>query len=210
MMTIIWRTVFFYFFVSVLYRIMGKREIGQLGLIDLVVSILIAELGAISIENYEASIFNTIVPIGILAFLEVLFAFLSMKFRKFGRIFEGKPTVLIQEGKIIYNMLEKERISLDDLLMELRNNSITSIEDVRYVILEPNGKLSIFPYKLNKNELVPLPLIVEGKVQYTTLKMIGKNELWLSKILRNNNLELKNIFYAVYKRKELYLINKTD
>ena len=210
MMTIIWRTVFFYFFVSVLYRIMGKREIGQLGLIDLVVSILIAELGAISIENYKASIFNTIVPIGILAFLEVLFAFLSMKFRKFGRIFEGKPAVLIHEGKIIYNMLEKERISLDDVLMELRNNSITSIEDVRYVILEPNGKLSIFPYKLNKNELVPLPLIVEGKVQYTTLKMIGKNELWLSKILRNNNLELKNIFYAVYKRKELYLINKTD
>ena len=81
-------------------------------------------------------------------------------------------------------------------------------ENLKVVAEASDGKEAL--EKLNKNELVPLPLIVEGKVQYTTLKMIGKNELWLSKILRNNNLELKNIFYAVYKRKELYLINKID
>ena len=210
MISIIFRTFFFYFYVSILYRIMGKREIGQLGLIDLVVSILIAELGAISIENYKASILNTVVPIAILTFLEVLMAYLTMKFRKFGRLFEGKPAILIQEGKIIYSNLEKERIGLDDLLMELRQNSITSIEDVRYVILEPNGKLSIFPYKLNKNEMVPLPIIVEGKIQHSVLKMIGKNEMWLNKILRNNELDIKNIFYAIYKRKELYVINRDN
>ena len=72
---------------------------------------------------------------------------------KIGRFFEGKPTVLVNEGKIIYSNLEKERYSLDDLLRELRLNNIYSIEDVRYAILETNGKLSIFPYKLLKNEL---------------------------------------------------------
>lgn len=210
MVTIILRTFFFYFYVNLLYRLMGKREIGQLGLVDLVVSILIAELGAISIENYKASIFNTIVPIAILTFLEIIIAYIALKCRKIGRFLDGKPAILIQEGKIIYNTLEKERYSLDDLLMSLRQESIMSIEDVRYAILEPNGKLSVFPYKLNKNELVPLPLIVEGKIQYVTLKMIGKNEMWLNRVLRNNNLKLNNIFYAVYKRKELYVINKVD
>ena len=96
------------------------------------------------------------------------------------------------------------------MLSNLRQDSITSIEDVRYAILEPNGKLSIFPYKLCKNELVPLPLIVEGKIQFTTLKMIGKNEMWLNKLLRENNLNVKDIFYAIYKRKELYVINKVN
>lgn len=210
MITIIFRTFFFYFYVSILYRLMGKREIGQLGLIDLVVSILIAELGAISIENYRASIFNTIVPIAILTGLEVIVAYLSMKFRSVNRLFEGKPTILVQEGKIIYNNLVKERISLDDLLQNLRQNSITSIEDVRYVILEPNGKLSIFPYKLSKKEMIPLPLIVDGKIQYSVLKMIGKSEMWLNKIIRTNNLDLNKIFYAIYKRKELYVINRND
>lgn len=210
MISIIFRTFFFYFYVSILYRLMGKREIGQLGLIDLVVSILIAELGAISIENYRSSIFNTIVPIAILTGLEVIVAYLSMKFRSINRLFEGKPTILVQEGKIIYNNLVKERISLDDLLQNLRQNSITSIEDVRYVILEPNGKLSIFPYKLSKKEMVPLPLIVDGKIQYSVLKMIGKSEMWLNKIIRTNNLDLNKIFYAIYKRKELYVINRND
>lgn len=210
MIALVWRTIFFYFFVSILYRLMGKREIGQLGLLDLVVSLLIAELGAISIEKFNGNIFYTIIPISILAGLEILFARLTMKFRKLGRFFEGKPTMLIQEGKVIYNNLVKERYSIDDLLSNLRQDSITSIEDVRYAILEPNGKLSIFPYKLCKNELVPLPLIVEGKIQFTTLKMIGKNEMWLNKLLRENNLNVKDIFYAIYKRKELYVINKVN
>ena len=210
MVSIILRTIFFYFYVTFIYRMMGKREIGQLSLIDLVVSILIAELGAISIENYNDSIFNTIVPITLLTILEILIAFIKLRNRKIGRFFEGKPTVLINEGRVIYSNLEKERYSLDDLLRELRQNNIYSIEDVRYAILETNGKLSIFPYKLLKNELIPLPLIIEGKVQYTTLKMIGKNEMWLNRILRDNNVSINNIFYAVYKRKKLYIINYSN
>ena len=207
MMSIIFRTVFFYFFVAFIYRLMGKREIGQLSLVDLVVSILIAELAAISIENFNDSIFNSVVPIVLLTFFEILIAYIKMKYRKIGRFFEGKPSILIDEGKLIYSNLAKERYCLDDLLRELRQNNIYSIEDVRYAILETNGKLSLFPYKLLKNELVPLPVIVEGKVQYYTLKMIGKNEIWLNRILRSNNINLKDVFYAVYKRKELYIIN---
>lgn len=210
MMSLVFRTIFFYFYITLLYRFMGKREVAQLGLIDLVVSILIAELAAISIENYNDSILVTIIPITLLTIFEVLFAYLIMKFRKIGRFFEGKPTILINGGKIIYNNLVKERYSLDDLLFELRQNNIYSVDEVEYAILEVNGKLSIFPYSNNKNSRLPLPVIIEGKIQYTSLKLIKKNEIWLNKVLNYNNLNINDIFYAIYKDKELYLIKNIN
>ena len=206
MISLIIRTIFFYFYITLLYRLMGKREVAQLGLIDLVVSILIAELAAISIENYDDNIFRTIIPITLLTLFEMGFAYITMKFRRFGRFFEGKPTILINDGKIVYNNLVKERYSLDDLLFELRQNNIYSVDEVEYAILEVNGKLSIFPYSNNKNSCLPLPVIVEGKIQHTSLKLINKNELWLERVVNYNNLNIKDIFYAIYKDKELYLI----
>lgn len=204
------RTIFFYFFITLIYRMMGKREVAQLGLIDLVVSILIAELAAISIENYDSNILKTVIPITILTIIEVLFAYLTMKFRKFGRFFEGKPSILINNGKIVYNNLVKERYSLDDLLFELRQNNIYSVEEVEYAILEVNGKLSIFPYSNNKSKYLPLPVIIEGKIQHTSLKLINKSELWLERVVNYNNLNIKDIFYAIYKEKELYIIKSPN
>ena len=99
---VLFRTIFFYFFVLVSYRIMGKREIGQLGVIDLIVSILIAELVAISIEEHTEPIYLTVVPIALLVLLEILFAFISIKSRKFRTIFDGKPSLIIVNGKINY------------------------------------------------------------------------------------------------------------
>ena len=204
------RTIFFYFFITLIYRMMGKREVAQLGLIDLVVSMLIAELAAISIENYDSNILKTVIPITILTIIEMLFAYLSMKYRKFGRIFEGKPVILINDGKIVYNNLSKERYRLDDLLFELRQNNIYSVEEVEYAILEVNGKLSIFPYKNNKSKYLPLPVIIEGKIQYNALRLINKNDIWLNKVLNYNNLNINDIFYGIYKDKELYLIKSIN
>ena len=93
--TVLFRTIFFYFFVLLAYRIMGKREIGQLGVIDLIVSILIAELVAISIEETENPIYLTIVPIAMLVILEIVFAYISIKSKKFRTIFDGKPSLII-------------------------------------------------------------------------------------------------------------------
>ena len=124
--TTVFRTVFFYFFITVGYRIMGKREVGQLGVIDLIVSILIAELVAISIENIDKSIFLTIIPISVLVFIEVLFAFISIKSRRFRNIFSGKPSIIINHGVINYKEMVKQRYSLDDLLLSLRSKSIKS------------------------------------------------------------------------------------
>lgn len=209
MINIILRTLFFYFFIIFAYRIMGKREVGQLGIIDLIVSILIAEFAAISIENLNSNILNTIIPIVILVLLEVVLAIFNLKSRKFNRLFGGKPTMIIKEGKIIYNNMISQRYSLDDLLLELRMKEIDSIEDVKYAFLETNGKLSIYKYdllKLNKN--LPLPIIIEGEIQNESLNLINKNEKWLSNIINQNKLNLKNIFYAVYKNNKIFIIKK--
>ncbi len=209
--TVLFRTIFFYFFVLLAYRIMGKREIGQLGVIDLIVSILIAELVAISIEETENPIYLTIVPIAMLVILEVVFAFISIKSRRFRTIFDGKPSLIICNGKINYKEMIKQRYSLDDLLVSLRQKGIKDIDTVEYAFLEPNGKLSIFKYNLFKiKSSYPMALILDGFIQKGALKQIRKTESWLKEELASKSLVPNDIFYAFYKNKKIYIIKKTE
>ena len=209
--TVLFRTLFFYFFVLLAYRIMGKREIGQLGVIDLIVSILIAELVAISIEETENPIYLTIVPIALLVVLEVAFAFVAIKSRKFRVIFDGKPSLIICNGKINYREMVKQRYSLDDLLVSLRQQGIKDLEIVEYAFLEPNGELSVFKYNIFKlKSSYPMALILDGSIQKEALKFIRKDEEWLYEELEQKNLKPKDIFYAFYKNKKVYIIKKTE
>lgn len=190
---------------------MGKREIGQLGVIDLIVSILIAELVAISIENIDEPLVLTVAPITILVVVEILFAFISVKSRKFRNLLDGKPSIIINKGIINYKEMIKQRYSLDDLLLSLRQNNIKSIEDVEYAFLETNGKLSIFKYNIFKtNSTYPLALIIDGVIQDKTLKEIKHSKFWLTNYLRKQDIDLSNVFYAFYKNKKIYIIKNSD
>ncbi len=209
--TVLFRTIFFYFFVLLAYRLMGKREIGQLGVIDLIVSILIAELVAISIEETENPIYLTIVPIAMLVILEIAFAYISIKSKKFRTIFDGKPSLIICNGKINYKEMIKQRYSLDDLLVSLRQQGIKDLDMVEYAFLEPNGELSVFKYNIFKlKSSYPMALILDGFVQKDALKHIKKDEYWLTNELASKNLTPKDIFYAFYKKNKIYIIKKTE
>ena len=171
--TIGYRTAIFYFFIVIAYRLMGKRELGQLSVIDLIVSILIAELAAISIENFNETMFYTFIPIIVLVILEILLAKISARFIKvrtiIGHLIDGKPSLIVKDGKINYREMTKLRYSIDDLLLQLRQNSIKSIDEVEYAFLEHNGKLSIFKYNYFKlKRPYPMPVIIEGKIQFET------------------------------------------
>lgn len=190
---------------------MGKREIGQLGIIDVIVSIMIAELCAISIENIEDPIYYTIIPISILVTFEIAFAYISVKSRTFRTFFSGKASLIINKGVINYKEMIKQRYTLDDLLLSLRQQSIKSIEEVEYAFLENNGKLSVFKYNLLKTDgKYPLPIIVDGIVQKETLKNIRKSHLWLHLYLKKQELKPEEVFYAFYKNKKVYIIKHTD
>lgn len=205
------RTIFFYIFITVCYRIMGKREVGQLGIIDLIVSILIAELVAISIENTSNSIIYTVVPIGLLVFVEILFGFISTKSRTFRNVVEGKTSLIICDGRINYHQMIKQRYTIDDLLLNMRQKNIRSIDEVEYAFLESNGKLSIFKYdnKINR-KVFPLPIIVDGKIEDEYLDKVPFSKKEIFHMILNNGIDLENIFYGFYKNNKIFIVEKNN
>lgn len=206
---VFYRSVFFYILVTIVYRIMGKREIGELTIMDFIVSIFIAEVVAISIENYEKSMFLSIIPIVVLVSLEMLFSYLSLKNKKARNIVDGEPSVIINKGKINFKEMVKQRYSLDDLLTQLRDKSVKSIEEVDYAILETSGSLSIFKKSDDKHCTYPLALILDGKLDDEVLFQIKRTKKWLYKELDKDNLRIEDIFYAFYRNKKLYIIEKS-
>lgn len=190
---------------------MGKREIGELSIQDFVVSILMAELAAICIEKFNDPISYTLFPIILLCILELLVGFISLRNNKIRSIVEGKPVLIINKGKICYREMIKQRYTMDDLLLELRNKEIKNIKDVEYAILENNGNLNIFQYdNLVQNDYYPFPLILDGVIQYDTLNNINKSDEWLIKYLNKRNIFLDEIFYAFYKGGKIYIISKDE
>ena len=207
--TIFIRTLFFYFFIFIIYRIMGKREVGQLGIIDLIVSILIAELVVISIENYDKSVFISLVPILTLTILQLVLAYLRVKKPKIRSFLDGNPSVIIKNGKLNYKEMMRQKYNLDDLLIQMREKGYRSIEEVEYAILENNGTLSIFNKKKETTPL-PLPLILDSAIQSDTLKQLKKTEKWVYDILEKKNITIDKVFYAFYKDKNIFIIKKSD
>ena len=203
---IIFKTIILYFFIVIVYRIMGKKEVGKLSIIDLIVSILIAELAAISIEQYDSSILISIIPILCLVVIEILFSFVGLKNPKIKKLIEGSPIVIIKDGKLNFEAMKKLRYSLDDLISQLREQGIKNIQEVNYAVLENNGKLSIF----QKETEYPLPIILDGEIDYDVLRDMNKDEKWVNKILENNKIELENVFYAFYTKNKTYIIKKNE
>lgn len=188
---------------------MGKREVGQLGIIDLIVSILIAELAVISIENYDENILNSIVSILVLMVLQVSLAYITMKMPKVRMILDGNPSVIIKNGKLNFNEMIKQKYNLDDLMVQIREKGYRSIEEIEYAILENSGRLSIFPYSKIKTPF-PLPIILDREIQNDTLKDLNKNKKWVLDLLIKKNLDIKDIFYAFYKEKNIFIIKYSD
>lgn len=208
---IIFRMSFFYFFILIIYRMMGKREVGQLGIIDLIVSILIAELVVVSVEDLDISIFYSLVPVMCLVFLQMILSYSSLKSPKMRELLDGTPSFIIKYGKINYNEMVKQKYNLDDLLVQLREKGYRNIEDIEYAILENNGTLSVFEYnKKNTNSPLPMAVILDGKIQYETLREMKRDDSFIYKLLDSKKIELKDIFYAFYKDKSLFVIKYSD
>lgn len=203
---LIWKSVVLYLYILFIHRMMGKKEISKLTTYDFLVTILMAECAVFSISEEEVSIFSSIIPITVLAFLQILLSFISMKSDKFRKIVDGTPSVIIKNGKLIFSTMSKLRYTLDDLLTSLREHGVKSVEEVNYAVLENNGKLSIFPKELD----YPLPIILDGVIQMETLVELGKDEYWIAKILRQKNVQLKDVFYAFYTSQKTFIITKKE
>ena len=205
---VLYRTILFYFVIAIVYRFMGKREIGELSIMDLIVSILIAELAAMAIDKYKSNVFISLVPICALVIIQIITAKISLKSPDIREKIEGEPSIIINRGKVNFEEMLNQRYNLDDLLTQLREKSIKSLEEVDYAILETSGKLSVF--LKDKDHSYPLPVILDGKVDKETLVQNGKDEEWLNKRLKDNNVTAKQVFYAFYKNKHLFFIENEN
>ena len=200
------KTLLLYFFIVLVYRIMGKKEVGKLSIIDLIVSILIAELAAISIEETDRSILTSIIPIVVLVVIQISISFISLKSVSLRKLIDGNPIVIIKDGKLNFKDMTKLRYTIDDLIAQLREQGIKSIEEVNYAVLENNGKLSVF----ETSKDYPLPIIIDGNIDYDVLKDMKKDKKWIYKILDDNNITLNNVFYAFYTKNKTYIIKKDE
>lgn len=205
-MELIWKSVVLYLYIIFIYRIMGKKELGKLSVTDFIVTILMAECAVFSIVEKEVSVFNSIIPITMLAFTQMLLSYISLKSDNFRKVIDGTPSVIIKNGKLIFSTMSKLRYSLDDLVTSLREHGVKSVEEVNYAILENDGKLSIFPKELE----YPMPIILDGVLQREVLKEIGKDEIWISRILKQKRVELKDVFYAFYTSEKTFIITRKD
>lgn len=141
----VFRTVLMYFVIYLTLRIMGKREIGKLSIFDLVISIMIAEIGVFVLEDIKRPVFDGIVPMITLVIIQLIIAIVSLKSRKVRLWFEGEPSILVAKGKLNREEMRKQRYNLDDLLLQLRGKNIQNIADVEFAILENSGQLTVIP-----------------------------------------------------------------
>ncbi len=198
------RTLIMYLLVVVVMRIMGKRQIGQLQPFELVVAIMISELAAVPMQNTGIPLIGGILPIITLLIAQITVSFIALKSTKARGIICGRPSILIENGRIKENQLKKEMYTLNDLLEQLRITNTPNIADVEFAILETNGQLSIIPKSQKravtagdlsiptKYEGIPLDLIVDGNINYDNLKKAKLDDFWLENELSKFNIRSVN------------------
>lgn len=192
MLTILIRLFAVYIILIGTMRIMGKRQIGEMQVSELVITILLSELAAQPIADSNIPLFYAIVPIGILLSIEVIISFAVTKITFLKPIFDGKPNILIKHGKLDADEMAKVRISLEELLSQLRVSGISDISKVDYAILEHNGQLSVIE-KSPGGAGIAHAVIIDSKISNFDLKLIKKDEDWLKQRLQHHNAKLENI-----------------
>lgn len=209
MLTIILRTTLVYFIVLAVVRLMGRREIGQLSAFDFVVAIMMAELAVFPLENQDIALWHGIVPLMVLVILEIAISYLALHSCTVRGLLDGRPQIVIENGKILKKEMRKSRYNLDDLMGQLREKGYPNIDDIEFAILETSGKLSVIP-KSQKRALTPadigthtgyegMPsiLVMDGVVMDHALERCGLDESWLIEELRAKGYEINDVFFVM-------------
>lgn len=205
---IIFRTAVIYLVIWFLFRMMGKREVGELSVLDLVVSIMIGDIAVLSFEDLEKPFIRQTIPMFVLAFLQITLAFASLKSVKLRNFMDGKPQIIINQGKIDEKAMRRQRYNFDDLLTQLREQGIIDINEVQFAILETSGKLSVIKKsdEEGSESQVPFPLIVDGEIQEKNLDKIEKNHVWLlNQLKEHGETKVKEISICGYIDGQFYI-----
>ena len=187
MASILIRTVLIYILLSIFMKIMGKRAIGELDVFELITSLMLSELAAIPISDPDIPLFNAIIPILVIVSLEISISIFKNKSERLKKIIEGAPAFVIYKGRLIQRALTDNRISVNELLSEMRCQGIGSMEDIEYGIIEQNGSISFIK---RSDGSFAHPLIIDGEY----IKSQRKSEEEISDIVSRNGLSIEEVF----------------
>ncbi len=223
MIIIFYRTLIMYIVIIAVMRFSGKRQLGELQLSELVVTILISELAAIPMQDTDTPVISGVISIIVLICLEIIVSFLCMKFGPFKKLIDGNSCILIEKGIIDQKQMEKVRFTIDDLMEALRQKGIIDIKDVSIAILESSGKLSVIPEntktpvtKIMFNKCctdIPFPITVisDGKILKQGIKKSNLSAHEIKKLLKAQNIASeKRVFYMTVADKQIQTLIKKD
>lgn len=226
------KTTVIYFFILIVLKIMGKREIGQLSLFDFVILLLIADVAVMGIDNEEVPFYFFLLAISILAAIQKILSFILLKIPVLRDFFDGKESLIIIDGKVNIKEMRKQNYNFNDLVVQLRLKNIKSLSEVKYLILETNGEISVFKYDevstpssnvksknndsviknstksiTKEQEIYPFPVILSGKLCKDNIKLLNLDKKWiLNKIKEKGYEELSDIYYANYENGDLFIL----
>ena len=207
MTTILIRTIFFYIIIALMFKLMGKRQIGQLQLTEFATAVILSEAAALPITDSSIPIAHGLIPLITLASLEVVSSFLTSRSSKFRKLMDGSPVILVGKGEVYEKNLFKTRITLDEVFAEIRIHGFRGIDEIQYVILEQSGKMSVIP-KASQDRVTPddlgikipesgvsFPIVVDGDINKAVIEDAGFTEKWIYKTLRDDNIEIEKVLY---------------
>lgn len=202
------RTIILYLCVVIALRIMGKRQLGELQPSELVVAIMISDLASVPLQSKSIPLLDGVVPIFTLVLLELIFSIMVLKSERLRTLITGKPVKIIKDGYFILNSLKSLRLSIDDVLEQLRLAGFSGLEEIDSAIIETNGQISVVPKEKNRplvcsdmnikanQTYIPYTLISDGKLRKNNLKDKGLSEKWLySKLKEHNITDIKQVVY---------------
>ena len=200
------RTLFLYLVLIFAVRLMGKRQIGEMEPAEFVVTMLVANLAAIPMQDGAIPLYSGLVPILTVLGMELVLSGLILRSVRLRRLLCGKPVILIDNGKILQENLKSARINLDELTGQLRAKDVLDIRTVQFAILETSGDLSVFPYPKEKpasakdagvqatGQHLPVTVVEDGYLSRENLEQAKKDKVWLEKVLSQHNCGVKETF----------------
>ena len=200
------RTGILYLVLIASVRLMGKRQVGQMEPSEFVVTMLVANLASIPMQDEGIPLFSGLVPILTVLGAELVLSTLSMGSIRLRKLLCGKPVILIENGHILQNNLRRTRITADELTGHLRLKDVLDLKTVQYAILETNGDLSVFLYPADqpatakdagiqtKKQPLPVTIIDDGRLLRKNLPLVNKDETWVDKVLHSHNTTQEETF----------------
>ena len=216
------RAVILYIVIIAGVRLMGKRQVGELEPAELVLSLLIADLASVPMQDFRIPLLSGLLPILTLLSLSMIFSVLTMKSPRLRQLMCGRPSVIIENGRLDQREMVRNRLTVDELLEELRGQGCTDLSKVEYAILETSGRLSVLLFPDQKPPTakqlslpaedggLPLVLISDGAVQEQNLKLLGRDRLWLQEqLLARSCPSPRDVFLLLCDRNDsIYLSRK--